>query len=224
MEMEDKKQKKTRERKPRAPRDNTSVGADGKYSRYDSQVCARSPVWRMREGDGRRPAAFKSCLTRALRFLKPRRARRVLKEDAARCYVVGPRTPSPTTGRTPSGGSHPARQRAQPFGAPSTKGTPNKTPHPHSTRRVLRRHTDTAPPTDGTHPQVAAMQRDSGTYCDEPADAAAFAEWLAGFTLDEHADDVAAVLLDNAFMQELQSRIVPLIVDRDTFWTRYFFR
>jgi hypothetical protein len=65
MEMEDKKQRKTRERKPRVARDPTaSVGANGKYSRYDSQV--------------------------------------------------------------------------------------------------------------------AAMQRDSGTYCDEPADAAAFAEWLAG--------------------------------------------
>jgi hypothetical protein len=65
MEMEDKKQRKTRERKPRVARDPTaSIGANGKYSRYDSQV--------------------------------------------------------------------------------------------------------------------AAMQRDSGTYCDEPADAAAFAEWLAG--------------------------------------------
>ena len=47
---------------------------------------------------------------------------------------------------------------------------------------------------------------------------------MAGFRLEEHADAVAAVLQDNAFMQELQSRIVPLIVDRDTFWTRYFFR
>ncbi|CAI5987410.1 unnamed protein product [Closterium sp. NIES-65] len=36
--------------------------------------------------------------------------------------------------------------------------------------------------------------------------------------------DVEAVLKDNAFMQELQSRIVPLIVERETFWTRYFYR
>ena len=35
---------------------------------------------------------------------------------------------------------------------------------------------------------------------------------------------IEEVLKDNAFMQELQSRIVPLIVDQDTFWTRYFYR
>jgi hypothetical protein len=34
-----------------------------------------------------------------------------------------------------------------------------------------------------TGPQVAAMQRDSSTYCDEPADAEEFAAWRQRFDL-----------------------------------------
>mmetsp|Transcript_15600 Transcript_15600/g.21568 ORF Transcript_15600/g.21568 Transcript_15600/m.21568 type:complete len:435 (-) Transcript_15600:149-1453(-) len=108
MEMENKKQKKTRERKSRVPRDTTALGANGKYSRYESQV--------------------------------------------------------------------------------------------------------------------SAMQRDSSTYCDEPADKEDFQAWLQTFSFQEHQESVSAVLKDNAFMQELESRIVPLIVDQETFWQRYFYR
>jgi len=108
MEMETKKQKKVRERKPRAARDTTSVGTNGKYSRYESQV--------------------------------------------------------------------------------------------------------------------SAMQRDSGTYCDEPTDLEDFAKWQETFDFQKHESAIEEVLKDDAFMQELQSRIVPLIVDKQTFWTRYFYR
>ncbi|CAI6001180.1 unnamed protein product [Closterium sp. NIES-64] len=71
---------------------------------------------------------------------------------------------------------------------------------------------------------VSAMQRDSSTYCDEPEDTDDFAKWVESFDLKNREADVEAVLKDNAFMQELQSRIVPLIVERETFWTRYFYR
>jgi len=108
MEMETKKQKKSRERKPRAARETTTVGTNGKYSRYESQV--------------------------------------------------------------------------------------------------------------------SAMQRDSSTYCDKPTDEDDFNRWLKTFEFDKQQDAIAEVLKDNAFMQELQSRIVPLIVDQETFWTRYFYR
>jgi len=92
-----------------------------------------------------------------------------------------------------------------------------------------------APPT--LDKLVAAMQRDSATYCDEPADGAAFAAFAAAFSLEArpsralvaknqdegadeapcramgaqgHAPEVADVLRKNAFMAELHSRIVPL--------------
>eukprot|EP00245_Coleochaete_scutata_P017545 TRINITY_DN864_c0_g1_i1.p1 TRINITY_DN864_c0_g1~~TRINITY_DN864_c0_g1_i1.p1 ORF type:complete len:583 (-),score=194.40 TRINITY_DN864_c0_g1_i1:964-2712(-) len=72
--------------------------------------------------------------------------------------------------------------------------------------------------------QVSAMQRDSGTYCDEPEDTEDFATWNSTFKLDDRKADIEAILKENAFMQELQSRIVPMIVEYDTFWTRYFYR
>ncbi|BBN16407.1 hypothetical protein MPTK1_7g06010 [Marchantia polymorpha subsp. ruderalis] len=72
--------------------------------------------------------------------------------------------------------------------------------------------------------QVNAMQRDSSTYCDEPEDEDDFAAWRSSFRLSEKQGDIEAVTKDNAFMQELQARIVPLIVEHEVFWTRYFYR
>jgi len=72
--------------------------------------------------------------------------------------------------------------------------------------------------------KVSAMQRDSGTYCDEPEDVEYFELWKAQFDLGKHKEQVEETLDGNAFMVELQNRIVPLIVDYHTFWTQYFFR
>ncbi|KAL4452621.1 hypothetical protein ABPG75_008283 [Micractinium tetrahymenae] len=70
---------------------------------------------------------------------------------------------------------------------------------------------------------VAAMQRDSSTYCDEPEDEEDFAAWLAGFDLAARRPDIDRLIAENTFMSELQARIVPLIVEYDAFWTRYFY-
>jgi len=72
--------------------------------------------------------------------------------------------------------------------------------------------------------KVSAMQRDSGTYCDEPEDLDYFEMWQTHFSLGDHGEQVEATLEGNAFLSELQSRIVPLIVDYETFWRQYFFR
>ncbi len=73
--------------------------------------------------------------------------------------------------------------------------------------------------------RVAAMQRDSATYCDEPEDVAGFERWTSGFDADSPAvcAEIESVLEDNAFMAELQARIVPLVVTREEFWQRYFY-
>ena len=71
---------------------------------------------------------------------------------------------------------------------------------------------------------VHAMQRDSATYCDKPEDAAAYGRWRAGFDLGARRRDVEGIMRGNSFMAELHHRIVPLIVDYDAFWTRYFYR
>ncbi|GLI61700.1 hypothetical protein VaNZ11_004178 [Volvox africanus] len=72
--------------------------------------------------------------------------------------------------------------------------------------------------------EVAAMQRDSSTYCDEPENGDDYARWRAGFSIEGVKADIARILSDNAFMTELQSRLVPIIVEYDDFWHRYFYR
>jgi len=89
-------------------------------------------------------------------------------------------------------------------------------------RRGRPARTDNAAP---SLPQlVAAMQRDSSTYCDEPVDGAAFAVFLSGFSMVGQSGEISRVMRGNAFMTELHSRIVPLVVDDISFWSRYFFR
>ena len=72
--------------------------------------------------------------------------------------------------------------------------------------------------------EVSAMQRNSSTYCDEPEDRAEYEAWLGSFDLAAKRADIEAIVQGNAFMAELQARIVPLIVQYEAFWTRYFYQ
>lgn len=45
-----------------------------------------------------------------------------------------------------------------------------------------------------------------------------------GFDLGSKRSEIEAITKENAFMSELQSRIVPLIVRFEVFWTRYFYQ
>lgn len=71
---------------------------------------------------------------------------------------------------------------------------------------------------------ISSMQRDSATYCDEPADTADYQAWRSSFDLAGYQPAVEDLITNNAFMAELQARIVPVIVEYDAFWTRYFYR
>lgn len=71
---------------------------------------------------------------------------------------------------------------------------------------------------------ISAMQRNSSTYCDEPEDAVDYNSWLSTFDLSSKKHDIQQLTSSNAFMSELQSRIVPLIVQYEVFWTRYFYQ
>lgn len=68
------------------------------------------------------------------------------------------------------------------------------------------------------------MQRDSSTYCDEPANIEEYTAWRATCDLAAMQPEIDRILADNAFMAELQARIVPIIVEKEDFWHRYFFR
>ena len=47
---------------------------------------------------------------------------------------------------------------------------------------------------------------------------------MSSFQLADMKPQIAKITADNAFMAELQSRIVPIIVEYDDFWNRYFYR
>lgn len=72
--------------------------------------------------------------------------------------------------------------------------------------------------------QIRAMQLDSNTYCQEPEDIEDFEAWKSEFGLDERKEEIEVLCRENAFMEEVKSRLVPNIVDYETFWTRYFYR
>jgi hypothetical protein len=74
--------------------------------------------------------------------------------------------------------------------------------------------------------KVAAMQRDSSTYCDEPAESEAFATFAKTFNAssDDVKKKIDQLLSTNSFMKTMSGRIVPAVVEHDVFWSRYFFR
>lgn len=94
----------------------------------------------------------------------------------------------------------------------------------NNSRAVSARLGGTAAKYSRFEAEVSAMQRDSSTYCDEPEDQEDYQAWLGGFDLGTRKADIEQIIKDNAFMSELQARIVPLIVEYDAFWTRYFYR
>ena len=103
-------------------------------------------------------------------------------------------------------------------------------PNPKINRQTTAKTKHQNPKAPATRPpsleqRVAAMQRDSATYCDEPEDLAGFERWTSGFDVDSPtvSAEVECVLEGNAFMAELQARIVPLVVTREEFWQRYFY-
>ena len=95
----------------------------------------------------------------------------------------------------------------------SYSGTAPRSQNPAEASKFIRLDAD-----------VAAMQRDSSTYCDEPEDEEEFAVWCNSFDLPGMKPDIAKLLSENTFMSELQARIVPVVVDYESFWTRYYYR
>ena len=68
------------------------------------------------------------------------------------------------------------------------------------------------------------MQRNSSTYCDAPEDTEDFRKWKETFSVEEKEEDIQNLVTANAFMAELHKRIVPVVVENDVFWMRYFYR
>ena len=72
---------------------------------------------------------------------------------------------------------------------------------------------------------MRSIQCDLNTYLDEPKeDFQAYDEWKLGFVLDEKANEIENLIGENAVIGEIYEDIVPTRVDKESFWSRYFYR
>lgn len=72
--------------------------------------------------------------------------------------------------------------------------------------------------------QVAGIQSDPKTYSDEPEDAEDFGKWKSGFLLEEKAEEIENLFGENGTVEVIYGKLVPSVVDRENFWSRYFYR
>uniref|UniRef100_A0A2P2J9P8 Synapse-associated protein n=1 Tax=Rhizophora mucronata TaxID=61149 RepID=A0A2P2J9P8_RHIMU len=72
--------------------------------------------------------------------------------------------------------------------------------------------------------QVRAIQNDASTYCEEPEDLDDYREWKLEFVLEEKREETESLLEDNGAMAKMYKRVVPVTVDEETFWCRYYYK
>ncbi|XP_025816830.1 BSD domain-containing protein 1-like [Panicum hallii] len=71
--------------------------------------------------------------------------------------------------------------------------------------------------------QVLALRADPATFTEEPEDSEGFARWNSSFSIDEMRGQIEGVLRESPGLESFVERLVPSVVDYETFWSRYFF-
>lgn len=72
--------------------------------------------------------------------------------------------------------------------------------------------------------QLLAIQSDKATYGREPDDLGEFEKWSLGFKLEEKGDVIADLINGNRGVKEMYVKLVPVEVDAETFWRRYYYK
>lgn len=72
--------------------------------------------------------------------------------------------------------------------------------------------------------KLQGIQADLSTVSEEPEDAEDFRSWLAGFNLPEREKEIKNLLEESRTLQGNLARLVPDVIDHDTFWSRYFYK
>eukprot|EP00171_Calliarthron_tuberculosum_P008769 IDg8769t1 len=67
------------------------------------------------------------------------------------------------------------------------------------------------------------IQANPDTYCKPATDLAAFEKWGDKFDLDQVANQCIAILHKHGAIADLYIKVVPSMVEENTFWMRYFF-
>uniref|UniRef100_A0A0A9DSA6 BSD domain-containing protein n=1 Tax=Arundo donax TaxID=35708 RepID=A0A0A9DSA6_ARUDO len=71
--------------------------------------------------------------------------------------------------------------------------------------------------------QVLALRADPTTFTEGPEDPEGFARWRGSFSIDEMREQIEGVLRESPGLESFVERLVPSVVDYETFWCRYFF-
>ncbi|KFK42693.1 hypothetical protein AALP_AA1G027500 [Arabis alpina] len=72
--------------------------------------------------------------------------------------------------------------------------------------------------------QVRVVQGDVNTYCEEPEDLDDYKKWESEFLIDEKSDEIEKLLEESGEMRGVYKRVVPSVVDHESFWFRYFYK
>ncbi|KAG6426879.1 hypothetical protein SASPL_111116 [Salvia splendens] len=72
--------------------------------------------------------------------------------------------------------------------------------------------------------QLSAIQTDLNTFSQEPDDLEDYDKWRSSFNLDEKSGEIEGLIGENGALDANFRKIVPNVVDHDTFWCRYFYR
>lgn len=71
---------------------------------------------------------------------------------------------------------------------------------------------------------VYAIQSDPATYCDEPEDGEEFDRWRKTVHLEEKGEEIGTLAGFEGAMEGVYNKLVPSVVDHETFWLRYFYK
>ncbi|KAJ0245201.1 BSD domain-containing protein [Hirschfeldia incana] len=73
--------------------------------------------------------------------------------------------------------------------------------------------------------QVRAVQGDVSTYSEEgDEDSDEYRKWRAEFSIGDRSEEMEMLLEGNGEMRGVYKRVVPSVVDHETFWFRYFYK
>jgi len=77
---------------------------------------------------------------------------------------------------------------------------------------------------DRLQAQLHALANDLTTYTQEPSDNEAWTTWLAGLDLDKRQGEISDLMINNASVRRMYSKLVPADVSHKLFWARYFYK
>lgn len=72
--------------------------------------------------------------------------------------------------------------------------------------------------------QVRSIQGDTATFCEEPEDMSDFDKWKSQFVMNDMSEEIENLLEENGAIDNIHNKVVPSVVDDETFWYRYFYK